>query len=53
MDSITNLSETSEEVAATSESSMVVSNNSLKVTNQMKSVLDDILVVSYKMKELL
>ena len=52
MESITNLSATSEEVAASSENSITVSDESLNYMNRMNDVLSDIFVVSDRMKAL-
>jgi len=46
MDSISDLSATSEEVAASSESSLVLSNECTKDVKETKDILDDILVLS-------
>ncbi len=52
IDGITNLSATSEEIAASSESNISISNQCVSCSNEMKAVLDDILVISKEMRGL-
>lgn len=52
MDSITNLSATSQEISSVSDSSLEIANNSKDYMEQMNNVLGDILQVSSDMKDM-
>lgn len=52
IDGITNLSATSQQIAASSESNISVNDHSVSCSNDMKTVLDDILEISKQMEEM-